>query len=102
MQALTPAATSQDFVSHHAASPHPYMSGAPADPVVAPRPGADERHAAKAKPRALVVDDARVTRSGDAFALRRLRRGRCFCRPRLETAPLRAVRRVFSDIGMPA
>ena len=104
MQALTPKATSQDFVSHHAASPHPYMSGAPADPVGAPRPDADERQAAKAKPRALVVDDAPDVTEMLAMLLRYAGYDvvTVFCAPdAYETALSEQFDVVVSDIGMP-
>lgn len=105
MEGLTPAATSQDFFSHHAAaSPHPYMSGAPADPAVVPRPDGDERQTAKAKPRALVVDDAPDVTEMLAMLLRYAGYDvvTVFCAPdAYETALSEQFDVVVSDIGMP-
>ena len=104
MEGLTPTPTSQNFFSRHAASQNPYMSGAPADPAAIPRPDGDDRQTARAKPRALVVDDAPDVTEMLAMLLRYAGYDvvAVFCAPdAYETALSEQFDVVVSDIGMP-
>ena len=104
MEGLTPTAASQGFCPPRVASSQPYMSGVPADPAAVPRPDGDEHQPARARPRALVVDDAPDVTEMLAMLLRYAGYDvvAVFCAPdAYETALSEQFDVVVSDIGMP-